>query len=172
MGLASGEIATISTGWPGTCSTVTITSTNGWDTNFDNLVLANGAPPTQDTDGDGCSDARELQTAPGSQATGGLRDPDYVWDFMDQYVGVPPAKDRVVSAGDIGSVVGRYGSTGDETADPLAAPTAFTGYHSGADRLGSLPGQYPWSPRPADGAIAAADLGIVIVQYGHSCAGG
>jgi hypothetical protein len=31
---------TIDTGWSGLCSTVTIASTNGWDTNFDNLVLA------------------------------------------------------------------------------------------------------------------------------------
>lgn len=31
---------TISTDWISPCSTVTITSTNGWDTNFDNLVLA------------------------------------------------------------------------------------------------------------------------------------
>lgn len=27
------------TNWTGTCSTVTITTSNGWDTNFDNLVF-------------------------------------------------------------------------------------------------------------------------------------
>ncbi|MGH2367618.1 MAG: DUF4082 domain-containing protein, partial [Chloroflexota bacterium] len=38
--VAAGQLATISTGWTGTCSTVTISSSNGWDTNFDNLVLS------------------------------------------------------------------------------------------------------------------------------------
>jgi Domain of unknown function (DUF4082)/Bacterial Ig domain/Purple acid Phosphatase, N-terminal domain/Fibronectin type III domain len=37
--LLVGQVATIATGWTGTCSSVTISSTNGWDTNFDNLVL-------------------------------------------------------------------------------------------------------------------------------------
>jgi hypothetical protein len=32
-------VVTISTGWTSTCSSVTVGSTNGWDTNFDNLVL-------------------------------------------------------------------------------------------------------------------------------------
>jgi hypothetical protein len=27
------------TGWSGACSSVTVTSSNGWDTNFDNLAL-------------------------------------------------------------------------------------------------------------------------------------
>jgi hypothetical protein len=38
ISLAAGQLATISTGWTGTCTTVTVGSTNGWDTNFDNLV--------------------------------------------------------------------------------------------------------------------------------------
>jgi hypothetical protein len=33
------QLTTIATGWGGTCSTVTIGSSNGWDTNFDNLVV-------------------------------------------------------------------------------------------------------------------------------------
>jgi hypothetical protein len=37
--LAAGQRSTISTGWSGTCSTVSVTSSNGWDTNFDNLNL-------------------------------------------------------------------------------------------------------------------------------------
>ena len=36
----AGELLTINTGWSGnTCSTVTISTSNGWYTNFDNLVL-------------------------------------------------------------------------------------------------------------------------------------
>jgi hypothetical protein len=34
------QLATIQTGWTGPCSKVTIVSTNGWDTNFKNLVLS------------------------------------------------------------------------------------------------------------------------------------
>lgn len=42
MSLAAGQLATITTGWNGTCTTVTVTSTNGWDTNFDDLVIDAG----------------------------------------------------------------------------------------------------------------------------------
>lgn len=38
-----GALQTIATGWAGTCSSLTIGSTNGWNTNFDNLVLAGAA---------------------------------------------------------------------------------------------------------------------------------
>ena len=39
--LAAGEIRTISTGWSGnTCSSVNVSTSNGWWTNFDNFVLA------------------------------------------------------------------------------------------------------------------------------------
>ena len=34
----AGTISTISTGWTAPCATVTVTTSNGWDTNFDNLV--------------------------------------------------------------------------------------------------------------------------------------
>jgi hypothetical protein len=39
INLAARTQLTIATGWTGTCSSVTVGSTNGWDTNFDNLVL-------------------------------------------------------------------------------------------------------------------------------------
>jgi hypothetical protein len=42
--LAAGQAATIETGWIGTCTSVTVSSSNGWDTNFDNLVLDGTAP--------------------------------------------------------------------------------------------------------------------------------
>ncbi|MGH2371739.1 MAG: DUF4082 domain-containing protein, partial [Chloroflexota bacterium] len=40
--LGAGELATITTDWTGTCTTVTITSSTGWDTNFDDLVHDGG----------------------------------------------------------------------------------------------------------------------------------
>jgi hypothetical protein len=39
------QLSTITTGWSGTCTTVTIGSSNGWDTNFDNLVIDDGNAP-------------------------------------------------------------------------------------------------------------------------------
>ena len=36
--ISAGQLVTISTGWSGNCSSVTIMSSNGWDTNFDNLA--------------------------------------------------------------------------------------------------------------------------------------
>jgi hypothetical protein len=34
-----GQVMTIATNWTGTCSAVSVTSSNGWDTNFDNLAF-------------------------------------------------------------------------------------------------------------------------------------
>src|SRR5262249_28153170 len=41
--LAAQSRLTIVTGWGGTCSSVTVGSSNGWDTNFDNVVLSSAA---------------------------------------------------------------------------------------------------------------------------------
>jgi PKD repeat protein/endonuclease YncB( thermonuclease family) len=43
--VSPGQLVTIPTGWNGTCATVTILSTNGWDTNFDNIIIDDGGPP-------------------------------------------------------------------------------------------------------------------------------
>ena len=40
--LAAGQLTSIATGWTGPCTTVAITSSNGWDTNFDNLAYDSG----------------------------------------------------------------------------------------------------------------------------------
>jgi hypothetical protein len=37
--LAPRQLATVKTGWTGACSTVTLSSSNGWDTNFDTFVV-------------------------------------------------------------------------------------------------------------------------------------
>jgi hypothetical protein len=42
VSVPAGQVVTIDTGWTGTCTTVTIGSTNGWNTNFDTLVYAAG----------------------------------------------------------------------------------------------------------------------------------
>lgn len=40
VSLGSRQLTTIQTNWSGPCSSVTVVSTNGWDTNFKNLLLA------------------------------------------------------------------------------------------------------------------------------------
>ncbi len=37
--VAAGQTLTVTTGWTGTCTSVTVGSSNGWDTNFDDLTL-------------------------------------------------------------------------------------------------------------------------------------
>jgi hypothetical protein len=47
--VAAGQVVTIATGWSGTCSSVTLGSSNGWWTNFDNLQVSSsggGSNPT------------------------------------------------------------------------------------------------------------------------------
>jgi hypothetical protein len=39
VSLAAGQLQTIQTSWTAACSSVTVTSSNGWDTNFDTLVI-------------------------------------------------------------------------------------------------------------------------------------
>jgi hypothetical protein len=38
--LAAWKVTSFESGWTGTCACVTVGSSNGWDTNFDNLVVA------------------------------------------------------------------------------------------------------------------------------------
>jgi lysophospholipase L1-like esterase len=48
VSVAAGALVAIITGWTGTCGTVTVSSSNGWNTNFDDLVhdgLAGPPPP-------------------------------------------------------------------------------------------------------------------------------
>jgi hypothetical protein len=122
-----------------------------------------------DTDRDGCTDVAEQQTAIGSETSGGRRDPNYIWDFMDVPAGSPLARDRAVSAADIGAVVARYGSSGNPNGDPLSVPPAAPAYHVAYDRNGSNPGGDRWDLQPPNGSISAGDIGVVVVQFGHSC---
>ena len=121
-----------------------------------------------DLDSDGCADIAELQTAPGSQTTGGLRDPSIFWDFLDQWVG--QEKDRRVNIIDIGAIAQRFGSIGDPSGDPLDPPQEFTGYHVSADRSSPDPDANLWNAGPPNGNINLIEIGLAIVQFGHSCA--
>ena len=120
-----------------------------------------------DDDNDGCTDAAELQ--PKSLATlGGGRDPHYYWDFMDQWVS--KEKDRRVNIIDIAAIVNRFGAAGDPSGDPQDPPQELTGYHVSADRSPPI-GPNVWNAGPPDGNINIIEIGLAVVQFGHSCAG-
>ncbi len=138
------------------------------DGDLDGDTVPNGVDP--DDDNDGCTDVAEQQTLPGSQATGGLRHPHDIWDFMDQWTGSPFTRDKIVAVGDIGAVVARFGASGDPNGNPLTPPVSATGYHTSADRNGSIPGLQPWNLQPPDGTIGIGDIGAVVAQFGHNCA--
>ena len=130
-----------------------------------------GTPP--DSDGDGCSNSREL--GPDAEQ-GGDRDPNNYWDFFD----VPDATNRydgeIGLIADIFGVVFRYG-TGDNNgraainrnSNPLSSPPA-TGYHPAFDRSPAPPGAPSWELGPPDGEIDLfTDILGVAEQFGHSC---
>jgi hypothetical protein len=146
---------------PTASRTPTATPTSCPDHDVDGIC--NNVDP--DDDNDGCTDVAEQQTAPGSQATGGLRDPYKFWDFYD------PSRNRVVSGVDFFSVLERFGAIGNPSIDPLSEPPPGPWYHSRFDRRGSK-GPHPWSLRSPDGAIAGIDFVSVLGQFGHDCSSG
>ena len=127
-----------------------------------------------DTDGDGCRD--ELENGP-NETIGGRRDPLYFWDFIDQYTGLPLARDRGIVANDISALVARFGSVpasplskAEALAEALTVPLDRSNYHASADRGGADPLGNPWDLFPPDGTIVSNDISAVVAQFGHTCA--
>lgn len=136
----------------------------------DGTCCADSSTPAmipRDVDLDGCLDITELGPNAG---LGGSRNPKDRWDFFDVPTDAPPVRDRNVSIGDVGGIVGRYGAYGDPGGDPLAPPPAAPAYHTAYDRGGITPGGEPWNLLPPDGMITVGDIGAVVSQFGHSCA--
>ena len=126
-----------------------------------------------DQDKDGCTDEQELQPK-SLAAIGGGRDPNYYWDFMAMWVA--NQKDRRVDIIDIGAIVQRFGATDadgvadpNRNIDPLDPPQALTGYHPSADR--SPPGPNILNAGTPDGTINIIEIGLAVVQFGHTCVG-
>jgi hypothetical protein len=105
-----------------------------------------------DSDGDSCSDARELGP---DETQGGRRDPNNPWDFYDV------SGDGVVTlADDIFAVAASFG--------PQNGPL----YVAQRDRSSPAPGADPWALGPPDGAINVLDdVYGAAVQFGHRCSG-
>jgi hypothetical protein len=120
-----------------------------------------------DSDGDGCGDSLESGT---DEQVGGLRDPEYFWDFYDVPTGIPLLPDGSVAGTDFFALLGRFGAVGDPDTDPLSTPPPAPAYHTAYDRSSPPPGGDPWDSGPADGAIAGTDFFLMLAQFGHSCA--
>jgi len=45
VSVGAGQVRAIDTGWTAGCASVIVTSSNGWDTNFDSLVITGGSAP-------------------------------------------------------------------------------------------------------------------------------
>jgi hypothetical protein len=132
----------------------------------DNLVgQATGGsltPQYVDTDGDGCSDADEDQTAIGSQTSGGRRNSQYVWDYFN------PSHDRLNRVDDIVLVVQAYFHDDDDGSPGL--PPYELGYSPDTDRTNAAGYPNPWNTGLPDGLQRVQDIVHAINQYFHDCA--
>lgn len=130
--------------------TTTPTSTPTPCPDFDSDSLCDNVDP--DDDSDGCPDAREQQTAPGSEASGGRRDFHNPWDYFN------PTQDGINRMDDISAVLLKYGHDQD----------VFGDYDVKYDRTG-LPGGHPWQFGPPDGIIRTFEITAAVLSYGHDC---
>jgi hypothetical protein len=117
-----------------------------------------GAGPA-DTDGDGCPDANEQQTAPGSESSGGLRDYTNAYDYFE------PTHDGMNRGDDILMVVDQY-FMDDFDANP-GLPPYQPGYNPDTDR--TYVGPLAWNLGPPNGSQRIDDILRQIQQFGHDC---
>jgi len=103
-----------------------------------------------DSDGDGCPDTKEKQTAIGSQTSGGLRDPHNPWDYFN------PTHDHQNRIDDVLVVAAHYGK--DE---------GQPGYSPVYDRTSLGPNL--WNLGPPNGQIRIDDILDSVRQYNHDC---
>jgi len=130
---------------------------------FDADTVCDGSD--QDDDDDGCSDILELGDEP---RLGGSRNQNDFWDFFD----TPDEanhRDQAVSAADLARVVARFGRVASEFTTPLSRPTGRTYYHSAFDRSAPESDTKRWRSGAPDGSIGAADVAMLVAQFGHTC---
>jgi serine protease len=127
-------------------------------------AVAGSVDATIDADQDGCLGAQELGP---DEVAGGRRDPHSFWDFFDT-PDETNTRDKVIAGTDFFRLIGRFGSTGSTSIDPLSQPAAPPAYHTAFDR-GLSAGPDLWDLNPPDGAVSGTDLFAIISQFTHSC---
>lgn len=159
------------------------TDGDGLSDEMEEVLESNPGPGTgsQDSDGDGCTDFQEFGP---SAPQGGRRSPATLtgyWDFFDTPIPAPSnSYDRVVTIGDIGGVVGHFGTDDDANDDgtlddvnrntPPRSMAPQTGlYHPAFDRSGVALGADTWDLGAPDGNVSVGDIGSAVAQFGHSC---
>ena len=120
-----------------------------------------GAPASPDTDGDGCPDVKEQQTAPGSQTSGGLRDYLNPWDYFE------PTHNGQNRINDILLVVHQYFIDQYLPSPPNPPNTPNPAYTTNTDR--TTIGPNPWNLGPPNGQQRVDDILRVVQQYFHDC---
>lgn len=118
-----GQIVTVTTNWTNTCTSVNIASTNGWNTNFDNLVV-DGPPLPSPTS----------TPTPGPTPTPVV--PPTAWAFQETFTGAPaspqpfnsPRFDVIVSENNSNAVI-----TGFNFDDPNDNWKIQTGHGTGCE---------------------------------------
>jgi hypothetical protein len=139
-------------------------------------------PADTDTDGDGCRDGAEARPLTFTTAQGGRRDPLSEWDFYDvpapaaatgddgrPAITAASANNLVVSLQDVGVVLAYVGRT---SASPYyAGDENVDGFPDGpqVDRTPSAVLSQPWRSGPPNGAVSLQDVGVALVQVGHTC---
>ena len=123
----------------------------------DVIGLTSGGP---DTDGDGCNDDLEMQTAAGSEERGGRRNAKNRFDFYDTN-----GDGLIDSFNDFFTVAFAFGDDADSV-----GPGEPDGYDPNLDRSAPLGGEDAWDMHAPDGIIDLfIDIFGVANQFGHDC---
>ena len=112
-----------------------------------------------DNDNDGCPDAAEVQTAPGSEVTGGRRDPNNPWDYFN------PTHDGKNRVDDIVLVLHQYHK--DQWLNPPTNTIPNPAYNPDTDR--TLVGPNAWNLGPPNGQQRVDDILNIVHQLFHDC---
>jgi alpha-tubulin suppressor-like RCC1 family protein len=114
-----------------------------------------------DSDGDGCPNAMELQTAEGSETSGGRRSHKNPWDYFN------PTGDGENRVDDILDVVSQYFEDEFLPSPPNPPDTPNPDYDQRYDR--TLVGPNPWNLGPPDGLQRVDDILHAVHSYFHDC---
>jgi subtilisin family serine protease len=122
-------------------------------------IVDDPAHASEDFDGDGCPNGQELQTAVGSQNSGGLRNPLNPYDYFN------PTNDGQNRVDDILEPVGQYFE--DDADSTPGLPPYAPDYDWDTDRTGLGPNN--WNFGPPNGQQRVDDILAGVNSYFHDC---